>query len=83
MTRVEFSAPCVEINLAGQVLERWPRELFVSEDLTKEALEYFIDRGELKPSLCWVGTGEFPRETIWKGREEREVRERNNRAPRK
>lgn len=77
---LEFSAPSVEINLGGQALERWPRELFVSEDLATVALEHFLDYGELKSSLCWVGTGEFPRETIWEGREEREAWERNSRG---
>jgi hypothetical protein len=79
-TRLEFSGPSVEINLGGQALERWPRELFVSEDLATVALEHFLDYGELKLSLCWVGTGQFPRQTIWEGREEREAWERNNRA---
>ena len=49
------------------------------EDLATEALEYFLDHGELKPLLFWTGTGQFPRETIWEGREEREAWERNNR----
>jgi hypothetical protein len=79
-TCLEFSGPSVEINLGGQALERWPRELFVSEDLATAALEYFLDHGELKSSLCWIGTGQFPRQTIWKGREEREAWERNNRG---
>jgi hypothetical protein len=77
---LDFSAPSVEINLGGQALERWPRELFVAEDLASEALEHLLDRGELKALLCWVGTGQFPRETIWEGREEREAWERKNRG---
>jgi hypothetical protein len=79
VSRLEFSAPSFEINLGGQALERWPRELFVSEDLATEALEHFLDHGELKPLLFWIGTGQFPRETIWEGREEREAWERSNR----
>ena len=78
VTRIEFSNPCVEINLGGQTLERWPRELFVSEDLATETLEHFLNYGEVKPLLCWVDTGHFPRETIWEGREEREAWERKN-----
>ena len=31
--RPQFSPTSVEINLGGQALERWPRELFVSEAL--------------------------------------------------
>ena len=68
VTGLEFSAPSIEINLGGQALERWPRELFVSEVLAAEALEHFRERGERKPSLSWIGTGQFPRETIWQGR---------------
>jgi len=79
VSRLEFSAPSVEINLGGQALERWPRELFVSEDLATEALDHFLDHGELKPSLFWISTGQFPREIIWEGREEREAWERANR----
>lgn len=74
----DFSAPGIEINLGGQALERWPRELFVSGVLASEALEYFLEYAELKPSLSWTGTGDFPRETIWEGREEREAWERTN-----
>jgi hypothetical protein len=54
--------------------------LFVSEDLAIEALEHFLDHGELKPLLFWIGTGQFPRETIWEGCEEREAWERTNRG---
>ena len=34
--------PAVEINLGGQALERWPRELFVPENLADRAVEYFL-----------------------------------------
>jgi hypothetical protein len=75
-----FSLPAIEINLGGQALERWPRELFVAEALAAEALEYFLDYATLKPSLSWAGTGDFPREIIWEGSEEREAWERTSRA---
>ena len=78
--RPQFSPPSVEINLGGQALERWPRELFVSEALATEALEYFLEYAKPKPSLSWTGTGDFPRETIWEDREEREAWERTNQA---
>ena len=64
VTGLEFSSPRIEINLGGQALERWPRELFVSEALATEALEYFLNYARLKPSLSWTGTGDFPREPI-------------------
>lgn len=78
----DFSPPTIEINLGGQALERWPRELFVSEALAAESLEYFLEYGELKPSPCWTRTGKFPRDTIWQGREERETWERTHRRER-
>jgi hypothetical protein len=78
----DFSPPTIEMNLGGQALERWPRELFVSEALAAESLEYFLDYGKRKPSLCWTGTGKFPRETIWEGRAERETWERTHRGKR-
>jgi hypothetical protein len=74
----DLSPPTIEINLGGQALERWPRELFVSEALAAESLEYFLDYGKRKASLCWTETGAFPRETIWEGREERETWERTH-----
>ena len=77
----DFSRPSVEINLGGQALERWPCELFVPEVLASEALEYFLDRAGPNPSLSWTGTGDFPRETTWEGREERKAWERTHRTP--
>jgi hypothetical protein len=74
VTGLEFSQPSVEINLGGQALERWPRELFVSEVLATEAVEHFLEHGKLKPSLSWTGTGEFQRDTIWQGREQRKAK---------
>lgn len=79
VTSRDFSPPSVEINLGGQTLERWPCELFVAEPLAIEALKYFLDDARLNPALCWVGTGEFPRETLWEGREQREAWEHTHR----
>jgi hypothetical protein len=73
-----FSPTTVEINLCGQALERWPRELFVPQSLAAEALVYLLEYRELNPSLSWTGTREFPRESIWQGREERETWERKH-----
>lgn len=78
--RPQFSPPSIEINLGGQALECWPRELFVSDALAAEALEYFLEYAKPKPSLSWTGTGDFPREIIWENREGREAWERTNRA---
>lgn len=37
--------PAVEINLGGQVLERWPSELFVPEELARQAVDCFLAFG--------------------------------------
>lgn len=71
-----FSTPAVEINLAGQTLERWPPELFVSEQIAKEALSFFLNFGKRDPAQQWAKGDGFPRETIWEGREQREAWER-------
>jgi hypothetical protein len=67
VTRIEFSNPSVEINLGGQTLERWPRELFVSEDLATERLEHFLNYGEVKPLLCWLAQDTFRVRRFGKG----------------
>ena len=58
VTDFEFYPPSIEINLGGQALERWPHQLFVSEDLVTEALGHFINQGELEAVafLDWYGT---------------------------
>jgi hypothetical protein len=70
--------PRVEINLGGQALERWPSELFVPEELARQALDYFLASGKQDSALHWVRIDAFPRETIWEGREGREAWERAN-----
>ena len=68
-----FSAPEVDIVLGGQVQERWPRELFVSPDLAREALDFLLQTGKQRTTLHWVGTSVIPRETVWEGQEGREA----------
>ena len=76
-----FSTPSIEVELGGQALERWPRELFVSPELATEAMNHFLERGKQHPALEWVRIDGFPREALWEGRAERETWERAN--PRK
>lgn len=71
-------APAVEINLGGQALERWPSELFVPEELARQAVDCFLKTGKQNAALHWVRIDAFPRETIWEGREGRETWERAN-----
>ena len=75
---LQLGSPTVEINLGGQALERWPRELFVSEQLASRALDHFLDFGKQDPALHWVRIDAFPRSTIWEGRAGREAWERAN-----
>jgi hypothetical protein len=79
VTSQHFSPPSVEVELGGQALERWPRELFVSAELATQALNHFLDYGKQDPALEWSRIDGFPRETVWEGREQREAWERANR----
>ncbi len=77
----QFSTPSVEMELGGQALERWPRELFVSAERATRALNHFLNHGQQDPTLEWIRIDGFPRETLWEGREQRLAWERAN--PRK
>lgn len=77
----DFSAPSVEMELGGQALELWPRELFVPWELATQALNHFLEFGKQQPALEWIRLDGFPRETLWEGRAQQEVWERAN--PRK
>lgn len=78
-----FGPPTIEINLGGQARERWPSELFVSDEGALRALECFLDSGKQDPTQQWVRIDGFPRDTVWEGREAREVWERQNPPPRR
>ena len=76
VTSRRFSAPAVEMELGGQALERWPPELFSTVEQATQALNHFLDSGKQDPMLEWVRIDDFPRETVWEGRERREAWER-------
>ena len=78
----ECGPPAIEINLGGQVLERWPSELFVPKELAGPALDYFLVSGKQDATLHWVRIDAFRRETIWEGREGQEALERANSSKR-
>ena len=78
LTGAHCGPPTIEINLGGQTLERWPSELFVSEELAHQALAYFLSRGRQDPTLHWIRIDAFPRETVWEGRDGRAAWERAN-----
>jgi hypothetical protein len=81
VTSQEFSVPSIEVELGGQALELWPRELFVSAEPATQALNHFLNCGKQDPALEWIRIDAFPCETIWEGREGRKAWEREN--PRK
>lgn len=51
VTSCHFSTPPVEVELGGQTLERWRRELFVSADHAARALNHFLEHGKQEPTL--------------------------------
>jgi hypothetical protein len=79
VTSRQFSTPSVEVELGGQALERWPRELFVAAECAAQALGHFLAHGKQDPALEWIRIDGFPRETLWEGREQRLAWERANR----
>jgi hypothetical protein len=71
-----FSSPEIEIEMGGQALEKWPRQLFVDPSLAVEALDVFLKTGKQNGMQHWVRTDAFPREIVWETREGREAWER-------
>ena len=61
----ELGAPEVEVALGGQAVERWPRQLFVSAQVARDAVEFFLHVGKRTPLHNWVGADGFPRQTVW------------------
>ena len=80
LTGPRCGPPMIEINLGGQALEQWPCELFVPEELARQALDCFLTAGKQDPALHWVRIDAFPRETIWEGREGRKAWEHSKSA---
>lgn len=76
VTSRHFSTPTIEVELGGQALERWPRELFVSAEQAAQALNHFLDHGKQDPALEWIRIDGFPRESLWEGRQQRLAWER-------
>lgn len=61
----KFGLPEVEVVLGGQAVERWPRQLFVSEQLARDAVEFFLNAAKRTPWHSWVSADGFPRQTVW------------------
>ncbi len=65
ITGTKTGKPKVEIELGGQALERWPRELFVPPETAAAVFETFIKTGRQDPSVTWVANDAFAREILW------------------
>jgi hypothetical protein len=75
-----FSSPEIEIEMGGQALEKWPRQLFVDADRALEALVFFLKTGKQDGAQHWVRTDAFPREILWETREGREAWEKRQQS---
>jgi hypothetical protein len=66
-TKSTLSAPSIYVCLGGQVIEKWPSELFLPRELALAVLNEFMTT-QLRPSSCaWVRLDHFPRHTVHTG----------------
>src|ERR1051325_9340733 len=63
-TSLSLSKPQVLVCLGGQVIERWPRELFLPVANAKRVVSHFLKAGERLPAAHWVRLDRFERETV-------------------
>lgn len=78
-TERRLGSPEVVIELGGQALEKWPRQLFLPLSVAEKAVSTFVATGKQDSSLAWVANDAFPRETVWEGRLQRLAWESSNR----
>jgi hypothetical protein len=50
-TASSLSEPRVLVCLDGQVIERWPEELFLSGTATKDVISHFLNTGKRSPTI--------------------------------
>jgi len=62
-----LSPPSVLVCLGGQVIEKWPKELFLSATETKRVLQDFDQTGKQSESVRWVRLDRFRRITVHPG----------------
>ena len=61
ITGTQTGEPEVQIELGGQALERWPRELFVPHETAAAVFETFLRTGRQDPAFTWVANAAFAR----------------------
>lgn len=77
---VPTGAPEIQIELGGQALEKWPRELFVPLEMAIRVCKTFIATGRQDRSVPWVANDAFAREIIWETPAQRAAWERKQRS---
>lgn len=83
ITSTKTGKPKVQIELGGQALEKWPRELFVSRETAAAVFETFIRTGRQDPSVAWVANDAFAREVLWETEAQRLAWERKQQVRQK
>ena len=76
ITATKTGKPEIQIELGGQALERWPRELFVPPETAAAVFETFLRTGRQDSSLTWVANDAFAREVLWENETQRRAWER-------
>ncbi len=66
-TQERLSEPRILVNLGGQVIERWPAELFLPETDALTVIERFLESGRQAPEYAWIRLERFPRDTVYEG----------------
>ena len=70
-TDANMGSPEVPIQLGGQALEKWPRQMFVTRSIAERAVNHFVRTGKQNTLLTWVANDAFPREVLWETRAQR------------
>jgi len=76
ITGTKTGHPEVQIELGGQALEKWPRELFVPREIAAAVFETFLRTGRQDSSFTWVANDAFAREVLWETEAQRRAWER-------
>jgi len=82
-TGTKTGKPEVQIELGGQALEKWPRELFVPRETAAAVFETFLRTGRQDPSFTWVANDAFAREVLWETEAQRRAWERKQQGRKK
>jgi hypothetical protein len=56
------------VELGGQALERWPRELFVTVARATQALDHFLEHGTQDRTLEWIRIDRTHRSAAFRAR---------------